>query len=120
MTEQMKQALEKVTVEDTGKKKDYPISTQDACMHGASLFVKLLWHNVSEKPVFDPANIACNQILVIGEIKSSHGDFAGSVCEIMDDGTIYAPISGHNYEWGTCPFSKWAYLKDIIPDNDNK
>ncbi len=75
----------------------------------------VLWHDVKEKPVFDPANIACNQILVIGKIKSAHGDFAGSVCQIMDDGTIYAPVSGHHYEWGSCPFSQWAYLKDILP-----
>lgn len=77
------------------------------------------WHDVKEKPVFDPANIACNQILVIGKIKSAHGDFTGSVCQIMDDGTIYAPVSGHHYEWGSCPFSQWAYLKDILPSKKN-
>lgn len=50
MTEQMKQALEKAVVEDTGKKKDYPISTQDACMHGALIFLSLLWNPASKKP----------------------------------------------------------------------
>ena len=50
MTEQMKQALEKAVVEDTGKKKDNPISTQDAYMHGALTFLSLLWNPASKKP----------------------------------------------------------------------
>ena len=50
MTEQMKQALEKAAIEDTGKKKEYPISTQDACIHGVLIFLSILWKTASKKP----------------------------------------------------------------------
>ena len=85
-------------------------------IEGTDWYRNKVWHDIKETPVFNPANIACNQILVIGKIKSAHGGFAGSVCQIMDDGTIYAPVSGHHYVWGTCPFSQWAYLEDLLPD----
>ena len=96
MTEQMKQALEKAVVEDTGKKKDYPISTQDACMHGASLFVKLLWHDASQKPS------GSGKVLYRGEIGVNL--------------TIYPPHFDWNDSVKRNIIQKWAYVEDLLPE----
>lgn len=95
MTEQMKQALEKVVVEDTGKKKDYPISTQDACMHGALIFLSLLWNPKSQ--------IQGRELIIL----SSKGI------------KIYPNPSNTKMAWEffvrISHVEKWAYSEDILP-----
>ena len=97
MTEQMKQALKKAAIEDTGKKKEYPISTQDACVHGVLIFLSLLWKTASKKP--DPGR----ELIVLGSkgIK------------------IYPNPVNTKMSWEffarIARVEKWAYSEDILP-----
>ena len=70
-----------------------------------------VWHDVSKKPFYDNDSLWGNQIAVYGE--SSMGKSV-AVCCMIDADTIYSPISKQEYAWGTCPFTKWAYVKDLI------
>ena len=97
MTEQMKQALEKTVVEDTVRKKDYPISTQDASVRGALIFLSLLWNPASKKP--DPGR----ELIIL----SSKGI------------KIYPNPSNTKMAWEffvrISHVEKWAYSEDILP-----
>ena len=72
-----------------------------------------LWHDVSEKPRFDNTVGALNQIVVSGKNTAS-GFTAMSVASLNEDGTLFCPINEKEYEWGECPFTKWAYAKDVL------
>ena len=72
-----------------------------------------VWHLVSEKPEYKmESGTVYNQIAVIGAVD---GKIAMSVCEMVDENTLYAPISEKEYQWGECPFKQWAYVKDLLP-----
>lgn len=71
-----------------------------------------LWHDVSEKPRFDNTVGSLNQIVVSG--KNTAGFTAMSVASLNKDGTLFCPINKKEYEWGECPFTKWAYAKDVL------
>lgn len=75
---------------------------------------KGLWHDVLEKPRFDNTVGALNQIVVSGKNTASGGSTAMSVASLNEDGTLFCPINEKEYEWGECPFTKWAYAKDVL------
>lgn len=72
---------------------------------------KKIWHDVSERPVYSKDSKNCNQIVVYG---GDEWEYSLSVCSMIGENTIFAPISGREYRWGKCPFTKWAYAEDLI------
>ena len=46
MHEKTKQALHQASIDDTMKSKDYPISTQEAFLHGADSYRNIIWHDI--------------------------------------------------------------------------
>lgn len=70
--------------------------------------VKSVWHDVKEKPIYKNREI---QLAVYGI--TTIGD-AMSVCSLIDKNTIYVPLNDKEYKWGTCPFTKWAYVTDLL------
>ena len=79
-----------------------------------------VWHEAEELPVYDHKDNDHNQILVIGVVWMKNGCYpypchTFTLYMLMDDGSIYAPISGYRFEWNASPIGKWAYLKDILP-----
>ena len=72
---------------------------------------KLLWHLKSEKPIHQPGQF--NQIIVYGETRNG---VSFSVCDYIDDGLVFSPVSGKIYYWSKCKFTHWAYLGELIPD----
>lgn len=100
MTEQMLQALEKAAVKDTGKTKDYPISTQDAALHGANLFLENLWHQVDVPP--EPGKDLI--------VKSQKGM------------KIYPNPANTKMSWDffvrISRAISWAYSEDILPNTE--
>ena len=75
---------------------------------------KGLWHDVSEKPRYDYTVGALNQIIVAGKNSATGGLIAMSVGSMSDEDTLYCPLNDKEYKWGKCPFTKWAYAKDIL------
>jgi hypothetical protein len=73
-----------------------------------------VWHDKSEKPLYNKTSDALNMIAVAGVNRYSNGQEAMSVGELLSDGKIYAPISGKEYKFEECPFTKWAYVKDLL------
>ena len=73
--------------------------------------VSEVWHKTSEVPNFVSDDTYSNSILVCG--KNSLG-IGASVCCMIDKDTIYAPITGKEYKWGECPFTMWAYVRDLL------
>lgn len=76
-----------------------------------SWFFNVIWHDINEVPKFIEGDNTANQIIVFGETETGKGC---SICSMVGEGIIYAPISGMTYKWGNCPFKKWAYVKDIL------
>jgi len=72
--------------------------------------VKSIWHDVKEKPIYKNGLIE-RQIAVYGI--TTMGESL-SVCSLIDESTIFVPINGKEYTWGTCPFTKWAYVTDLL------
>ena len=72
--------------------------------------VKNVWHDVKEKPIYRKG-IFENQIAVYGI--TTMGE-AMSVCSLIDENTIHVPINDKEYKWGKCPFTKWAYVTDLL------
>ena len=72
---------------------------------------KLLWHLKCEQPQHKPGQ--SNQILVYGI--TNYG-VSFSVCNYIDDGLVYSPISRNIYSWSKCKFTHWAYVEELIPD----
>lgn len=50
MTEETKEKLLAAANEDTLQSKDYPISTQDAFVHGVNKYLEMIWHSAEEEP----------------------------------------------------------------------
>jgi hypothetical protein len=73
--------------------------------------VSEVWHKISEVPNFVSDNTYTNSILVCGETSLGIG---ASVCHMIDQDTIYAPIASKEYKWGECPFTMWAYVRDLL------
>jgi hypothetical protein len=73
--------------------------------------VSEVWHKISEVPNFVSDNTYTNSILVCGETSLGIG---ASVCYMIDQDTIYAPIASKEYKWGECPFTMWAYVRDLL------
>lgn len=74
-----------------------------------------IWHDTNETPVYIEGDKYANSILVFG--KTSLG-LGSSVGNMVDENTIYTPINEKEYKWGECPFTKWAYVRDLTPKED--
>ncbi len=76
-------------------------------------FMERFWRSKDERPEYKKTGSrSSNQLLVYGSTKLGEGC---SVCNIMDDGTVYAPIAGKNLTWAECLFTHWAYIDEIMP-----
>lgn len=80
----------------------------NAYMMGATDLMKEVWHDASkEKPVYD-SDIAVTRHL--------SGGLHMSVCAMVSDDIIYSPVARKEYKWGSCPFTHWAYIEDLLPN----
>ena len=75
-------------------------------------FMERFWHGKDKRPEYRADSRSSNQLLVYGSSKFGEGC---SVCNIMDDGTVYAPIAGERLMWLDCRFTRWAYVDEIMP-----
>lgn len=132
MTEQMKKALDKAAKRmqwangqtlidrETLKQADaltplerltsiaVPDKIETAVLFGANWYRNNIWHDKREVPECKEDD----QIIVYGQTSAGIGC---SVCGIIEDGVIYSPLTGKEYKWGECPFTKWAYINDLLP-----
>ena len=69
-----------------------------------------LWHDADVMPEYKDDSLSNNQILVYG----NQGGESTSVCSLVAPGIIYSPVMKEEYDWGECPFTKWAYVDDLI------
>jgi hypothetical protein len=95
MNEQTKQALDKA-----------------AKSFGVNWYRNSVWHDVTEVPVYHDDCFRSNQIAVTGG--TSDADTM-AVCSMISENEIYSPVSRKEYKWGECPFTKWAYVEDLLP-----
>jgi len=108
MTEQTKQALQKAAIEDTMQSKDYPISTQDAFIHGAEKYLDIIWHDTEKELPEERRNV-----LATTASPKGRGIMEGGVTMVVDRGMLEADKKGL--------FKRWAYLSDLLPtDIENR
>lgn len=69
-----------------------------------------VWHDADVMPEYKDDSLSDNQILVYG----NQGGESTSVCSLVAPGIIYSPVMKEEYDWGECPFTKWAYVDDLI------
>ncbi len=93
------------------------LSEQEAIQDAISWFRGTIWHDANEVPKYTEGDITANQIIVFGESRTGRGC---AVASMVEEGTLFAPVSGMTYKWGDCPFKKWAYVKDILADEMSK
>lgn len=108
MHEKTKQALHQASIDDTMKSKDYPISTQEAFLHGADGYRNLIWHDIQEEPDFSFF------ILLYDE----KGGFM-SPASRWPFKNMPGFVEAMNRKYGA-HYNKWAYLVDILPDKENE
>ena len=72
-----------------------------------------VWHDVSEKPEYIEDDTTHNTIAVAGMTSVGIGM---SVATMTEENEIFVPLTKKSYSWGDCPFTKWAYITDLIPD----
>lgn len=138
MTEQMKQALDKaakgqqwangqILIDRETLKPANPATTpferlmnipvpdkiEVAVLFGANWYRNNIWHDKREVPECKEDD----QIIVYGQTSAGIGC---SVCGIIEDGVIYSPLTDKEYKWNQCPFTKWAYINDLLPTEGYK
>ena len=108
MTEQTRQALKKAAIEDTMKSKGYPISTQDAFVHGAEKYLDIIWHDtLSEDPEEE------KDLLLIFNLKDGKKAYRiGLYSEHAR--TVWVEDGGSFHWYKLTHYSKWAYLEDLF------
>lgn len=72
-----------------------------------------VWHDMSERPRYIKGETTKNTIAVTGDTSVGPGMSVGTM---VDEDEIYAPITEKVYKWGKCPFAKWAYITDLMPE----
>jgi hypothetical protein len=75
-----------------------------------------VWHSITEKPYYIENDTTHNSIVVIGKTSVGIGMSVGTM---IDKDKIYVPLTQKEYVWGECPFTKWAYITDLIPESLN-
>lgn len=73
-----------------------------------------VWHNKSERPFFDKRKNSLNMIAVAGVTKFFKGKESMSVGHLLSNGRIYSPLTENDYDFEECPFTKWAYIDDLL------
>ena len=71
-----------------------------------------VWHSISDKPEFIENDTTHNTIAVIGRTSVGIGMSVGTM---IDENEIFVPLTQKSYDWGECPFTKWAYIEDLLP-----
>lgn len=137
MTEQMKQALDKaakgqqwangqILIDSETLKPANPATPFErltnipvpdkievAVLFGANWYRNNVWHDRQEIP----NRKEDDHIIVCGQTSAGVGC---SVCCMIADGVIYSPLTHKEYKWGECPFTKWAYINDLLPTEGYK
>lgn len=72
-----------------------------------------VWHDVTETPRFIDGDTTRNSVAIIGPTPVGVGMSIGTM---IDENTIYSPLTRKEYAWGECPFTKWAYITDLIQE----
>ena len=113
MTNQTKEKLLQAAVADTMRSKGYPISTQDAFVHGAKTYLGIAWHDTaSEEPEEG------KDILLMFDMKD--GKKAYRIGLYSENAKMVWVADGGSFHWyKLSQYSKWAYIDDLIP-TDNK
>lgn len=75
--------------------------------------VPTVWHDMSERPRYIKGETTKNTIAATGDTPVGPGMSVGTM---VDEDEIYAPITEKVYKWGECPFAKWAYITDLMPE----
>ena len=75
--------------------------------------VPTVWHDISERPRYIKGETTKNTIAVTGDTSVGPGMSVGTM---VDEDEIYAPVSEKVYKWGECPFARWAYITDLMPE----
>lgn len=109
MTEQTKQAIQKAAIEDTMQSKDYPISTQDAFVHGAEKLLKIVWHDTAtEEPEEE------KDLLLMFGLKDGRKSF--SIGLYSEHSQKVWVSENRSFHWMKLShYSKWAYIEDFLP-----
>ena len=89
--------------------------TPEQALRAVELVRQNLWHDVQEVPEYKEDST--NLILVCGQTSLGLGC---SVCNMIAEGVIYAPLMYKEYKWGECPFTKWAYVDELLPTDIKK
>lgn len=138
MTEQMQQALEKVAkgmqwtngqiLIDCETLKPANLATtpferltnipvpdkiEVAVLFGANWYRNNMWHDRREIP-------KCKEDDQIIVYRQTSAGVDCSICGMIAEGVIYSPLTKKEYKWGECPFTKWAYIKDLLPTEGYK
>lgn len=72
-----------------------------------------VWHSITEKPEYIENDTTHNSIAVIGKTSVGIGMSVGTM---IDKDMIFVPLTQKHYVWGECPFTKWAYITDLMPE----
>ena len=97
MTEETKQVLIEASAQDTMQSQDYPISTQDAFVHGVNKYLEIVWHPIEEEP------IPGREII----IRTDKG------MKVHPNAT--KTLMAWNYFMRITRAKSWAYSEDFIP-----
>ena len=90
-----------------------PDKIEVAVLFGANWYRNNVWHDRREIPKCKEGD----QIIVFGQTSVGVGC---SVCNVIGDRVIYSPLTQKVYKWGECPFTKWAYIEDLLPTEGYK
>lgn len=108
MTEELYKKVEEYIDND-----NYTCREQEAVYDAILWFHGAIWHDIDEVPKYTEGDNTANQIIVFGETRTGRGC---AVASMVEEGILFAPVSGMEYKWGDCPFKKWAYVKDILTE----
>ena len=108
MTEQTRHVLQKAAIEDTMQSKDYPISTQDAFVHGAEKYLDIIWHDTkSEEPDEE------KELLLMFYLKDKEKAFRIGLYNSRSQKVMVYNNGGFPWE-KLSHYAKWAYLDDLF------
>ncbi len=89
-----------------------PSKIEVAVHFGANWYRNNIWHDAKEMPVYKESDPCGNQILVHGRTPQGEGF---TVCNMIDNGLVYTPLTHKEYVWSECKFEQWAYVEDLLP-----
>lgn len=109
MTEKTKKLLLHAALTDTMKSKGYPISTQDAFVHGAEKFLDIVWHDIKTDEPCEEKDLLLMFILEDGRKAFSIGLYS------KDSQKVWVS-ENRSFHWMKLShYSKWSYIEDFLP-----